>query len=154
MPDFDVIGTALAGRFSAAAITGHGGPPAGLTNVRKSTIDLPQLVTALPCVLVFPPSGRFGIGVESTNEQVGGHDYVVRFYLAKTKDLARELNACRRWLTILVDMLRGAVQLGGLVASARIETYDVGSLRYGGTEFTGIELGVRVVTTEGWSVTS
>lgn len=152
MPDFDAIATAIANRYTAATITAvAGGPPAGLVNVRKATADLPNQLGALPAVLVFPASGDLR---SANGTRVGEHSFFVRFYFAVTKDLPRELNACRRWLTILVDQLKGSVQLGGAVVLATVTTWRVGTLTYGAKDYTGLEIGVRVVTSEGWNGTA
>lgn len=145
MPDFDAISTALAGRFAPAQVT----PPGGLTNIRKATADLPQGLGQMPVVLVFPDTGAFETGNSSRD---GLHRFVVRFYFGLARNLARETNACRKWLTVLVDQLMagGGVQLGGSAAQALVVDWRIGTMEYAGKTYSGIELGVNVTTGEGW----
>lgn len=150
MPDFDAISTALAARYTAAAITTAGGPPAGQTNIRLSTGDAPNLLGPLPCVLIVPDGGDFRTG---NGTRVGGQDWFARFYLAQAAlaDFSRDIPALRKWLTILADQLRTSVQLGGIVTSARTMTWKLGVMQYAGQDYSGIELGIHVVTDEGWA---
>jgi hypothetical protein len=143
MPDFDAIGTALAARFAAAAVT----PPTGFGNIRLSTADLPNGVATLPTVLIFPDTGDFATG---NGTRLGIQDWLVRFYYAQTGDLTRDTNALRKWLTVLVDQLRDSVQLGGVVVYARVDGWRVGQLTYAGQDYSGLELRVRVQTSEAW----
>lgn len=151
MPDMDAIAAAIAARYAAAAITANGGPPAGLTNVRKSTADLPQALSAMPAVLVFPDHGELDGGHQT---RLGTHDFLVRFYFGVSRNLARETNACRKWLTILLGQHLAALQLGGLVVRVYVATWRIAALPYAGKTYTGIELGVRAVTSEPWSPTA
>jgi hypothetical protein len=143
--DVDAISTALAARYAPAQVT----PPAGLTNVRKATADLPQALGQMPIVLVFPDSGALDTG---SGSRTGLHRFVVRFYFGLARNLARETNACRKWLTILLDQLKtgGAVQLGGLADNCEVVDWRIGDLRYAGKIYAGVELGVNVTTSEGW----
>lgn len=144
--DVDAIATALAGRFASGAVT----PPAGYGNVRSSTADLPNQISATPAVLVFADSGVFATG---NGTRTGESTYTVRFYFAPTLDGTREQAALRKWATVLVDQLRGAVQLGGLagVTRATVDAWSIGILRYGTVDYAGIELGVTVGTSEAWA---
>jgi hypothetical protein len=146
MPDFDAISTALAARFAAAQVT----PPAGETNIRSSTGDAPNELGPLPFVLIVPVSGDFLTG---NGTRTGGHDFLARFYLdqAALADFSRDLPRLRKWLTVLVDQLRTSVQLGGTVTTARLMSWRLGILQYAGLEYSGLELGIRVVTDEGWA---
>lgn len=144
--DVNGISTALAARFAPAQVT----PPAGLTNIRKSTADLPQGLTQMPIVLVFPDSGAFDTGGGS---RAGLHRFVVRFYFGLARNLARETNGCRKWLTVLADQLKtgGAVQLGGLADNCELADWHIGRLDYMNKTYAGIELGVNVTTSENWT---
>jgi hypothetical protein len=144
MPDFDPITTALAGRFAAAVVT----PPPGYDNVRVSTGNLPEQMTPLPSVYVFPDHGSFDTG---QGIRTGDHDYFVRFYFNQTGDTERDMVALRKWLTVLVDQLKEATQLGGIVSVARVDTWQLGILNYAGKTYSGIELGVHIRTDEGWA---
>lgn len=144
MTDFDAIGTALAGRFAAAQVT----PPGTLQNIRVSTAQIPNAMPPLPCVLVFPDTGEFRTG---NGTRLGVHQWMVRFYLDQTIDLERDINALRRWLGVLVDQLKLSVQLAGAVDRATVDSWRIGILTYAGQPYTGIELSVGVVKTEGWA---
>ena len=150
MPDFDAIATAIAARYAPAQVT----PPAGLGNVRVASTNLPNRLTVLPAVMVFPDQGTFPGEGGGHGTRLGRSTFLVRFYFAVTKDLPRELNACRRWLTILVDQLKPSLQLGGIVVSAAVLSWRIVSMSYAGVAYTGIELGVSVQTSEPWSPTS
>lgn len=148
MPDFGAISSAIVARYDAAAVT----PPAGFTvNVRLSTDDPPGQLGTLPAVVVFPDEGTFRSG---NGTRLGGHDFIVRFYFAESVDLAREIASVRSWLTVLVDQLRGAAMLGGLVVEAKVTSWKIGLLPYAGKTYSGAELGVHVVTSEPWTVTA
>lgn len=144
--DWQAISAALAARYAPAAVT----PPAGLEQIRSSTADLPQEITALPAVLVFPDSGAFDTG---DGTRAGLHRFLVQFYLTQTVDLSRETNRCQKWLGVLADQLRtgGAVQLGGLVDNCELATWRIALITYAGMTHAGIELGVNVTTSEGWN---
>lgn len=150
MPDFDAITTAVAARFAPAQVT----PPAGYQNVRSATADLPNLMPPLPCVLVFLDSGTFETG---NGTRIGGregqHTFTVRFYYSQNADLSRDMVALRKWLTVLVDQFRLAVQLGGLTGVTRVtvDSWTVGSFQYANDMYTGIEFGVGLVTSEPWA---
>jgi hypothetical protein len=116
--------------------------------IRLGTADLPGQMTPLPTVLVFPSEGSFRTG---NGMRQGGHDYLVRFYYNQAGDLERDTVALRKWLTVLVDQLRDATMLGGLVTVARVVSWKIGDLPYAGAMYSGIELGVHVVSDEGWA---
>lgn len=144
MADFDAIGTALAARFAPAQVT----PPGGFTNVRASTADIPNQLSALPSVVCFLDEGEFRTG-NGTREGIS--TWAVRFYYAATTDLTRDAAALRKWLSVLVDQLKLSVQLGGAVDRATVDGWKIGILTYAGMTYSGIELQVRIVKTEGWA---
>lgn len=146
--DFDSITVALAARFAPGLVT----PPVGYTNVRVSTGNLPQKITVLPAVLVFPVNGVFET---SGGDRQGLHEFAVRFYYSMGLDIARDMVALRKWLTVLSDQLRGAVQLGGTAAVdyARVDAWTIGKMAYANDEFNGIELTVHIHTSIGWAAT-
>lgn len=147
MPDFNAIAAAVALRYAPAQMS----PPAGLPAVRSSTADLPNQLTSLPAVLVFPDEGTFDVG---NGTRLGEHDFLVRFYLAAPKSLARDMVKLRKWLTVLVDQHLLSLQLGGIVVYVRTRAWKIAMITYGGTEFSGIELKVRVRTSEPWQPTA
>lgn len=149
MPDFDAIITATAARYAAGQVT----PPVGLTNIRSSTGDAPNQLGPLPCVIIVPLQGTFATG---NGTRTGGHDLLARFYLAQAAqaDFSRDLPALRKWLTVLVDQLKISAQLAGIVTSIRVMTWKLGVMQYGGQDYSGIELGLHVVTDESWAAVS
>jgi hypothetical protein len=126
-------------------------PPVGFTNVRSSTGDLPDELGALPCVVTILDGGDFRTG-GGTRE--GGHDFLTRFYYSESIDVARDMVALRKWLTVLVDQLKASTQLGGIVTSARVMGWRAGVMKYAGRDYSGIELRIHVVTSEGWAATA
>lgn len=147
--DFDAILTGLVNRFIPAAVT----PPTGLQNVRFATGDLPNKIAVTPGVLVMLEGGSYESG---NTTRKGTHKAKVRFYYAQNTDLRRDLVSLRKWLTVLVDQTKGAVQLGGVayVTSVVVADWTIGKLPYATDEFTGIELGVDIVTSEPWAATA
>lgn len=150
MPDLDAIGAALALRYAPGALT----PPAGEDDIRSSTDDPPGQLAGLPLVVVFLDAGQADGGGSGT--QVSTSDWIVRLYLAEVagSDLARLMGRAKRWTTVLFYSLREGVQLGGLVDWARITGYRLGEMDYSGRTYAGVELRVRVTTSEGWAATA
>ena len=145
--DFDAIATALAARYAPGLMS----PPSGLGALRLSTATLPQQVSVTPAVLVFPDSGTLEYG-SSTRQ--GDALMKLQFFYSMGVDMPRDSVALRKWLGVLLDQLRGAAQLGGIVASARVTGWRTVKIAYGGDDFNGIELDVSVVTTEAWTATA
>jgi len=145
--DFDAIATALAARYAPGLMS----PPSGLGALRLSTATLPQQVSVTPAVLVFPDSGTLEYG-SSTRQ--GDALMKLQFLYSMGVDMARDSVALRKWLGVLLDQLRGAAQLGGIVASARVTGWRTVKITYGGGDFNGIELDVAVVTIEAWTATA
>lgn len=146
MADFDAIGTALAARYLAAQVT----PPTGYRNIRVATTALPNQISMLPAVLVFPEGGDFHTG---NGTRVGQSKWTLRFYYDESGDLSRAQAALLAWATVLVSQLLGAVQLGGTagVTRAVVDSWKPGTMTYAEKEFVGIELGVTVDTSEAWT---
>jgi len=150
MPDFDAIAAAIATRYAPAQVT----PPAGLQNIRSSSADLPQAINSgrallRPVVLVFPDQGE--LTPSSGGLRRGVSRWLVRFYLTISKDLPRETNALRKWLTVLVDQHKTSLQLGGTVVAVRTLSWRIALLPYAGRMYAGIELGVETITDDTWS---
>lgn len=143
--DIDAVATAIAGRFLPAQVTA---PAGGYQNIRFSLADLPNELPPLPCVLVFPDSGEFQTG---NGTRLGTHDFLVRFYYNQTIDLTRDMNALRKWTTILTDQLKVSAQLTGIVDRATVDGYQIGLLTYGGVTVSGVELRVHIVKSEAWA---
>lgn len=144
MPDITAISVALAARFAAGQVT----PPAGLTNIRSSTASPPNQLPQTPCVIAFPIEGDFRTG---QGTRLGAGQWIVRFYYAQTGDILRDSVALQKWSTVLVDQLKLAVQLGGIVARATVDHWKIGIVAYAGKDYSGIELNVEIVTTEPWA---
>lgn len=139
MPDMDAITVALAARFASGAMTA----PTGYDPITISTGNLPDQLLPTPCVLTFPAAGAFE---QFGAKRDGVHEFIVRFYFNQTADLERDTVALRKWLTVLLDQLFGAVMLGGIVTRALINAYTMGILSYAGQDYTGIELTVAITT--------
>jgi len=145
MPDFDAINTALVARFAAAAIP----PPTGYDNVKIATGDLPTGMLPLPAVLVFPEEGAFS---HHPGKRHMVAQWIVRFYYNQSGDLERDTAALRKWLTVLVGQLQGAVSLGGVInGEVHITGFNVGTFVYATQDYTGIELPLELVVNEPWS---
>jgi hypothetical protein len=146
MPDFDAISVALAARYAAAQVT----PPAGLTNIRYASANVPNQTPNLPAVLVFPTEGELD-HIQNTGSRLGLARFRVLFYYAATGDALRDSVALRKWTTVLIDQLKISVQLGGIVALASCTAWKIGILQYMGKDYSGVELTVEITTTEPWA---
>lgn len=146
-PSYDAVAIALAARFASPTITA----PAGYAAMRVSTADLPGQMTPLPTLLVFTEDSEFRTG---NGMRQGVHQWLLRFYYNQAGDLARDMVALRAWANVLVDQLKGAAQLAGLVSVARVDGVHFGILRYADVEYTGLELRVQITTDEGWAAVS
>lgn len=147
MPDFDAIAIAIAARYDASQMTA----PVGYTAIRSATANPPNAMPALPAVIVFQDNGSFDSG---NGTRFGTAEYLVRFYFNQIGDLARDEVALRKWLTVLADQHRTSVQLGGLVVTIKTNSWRPGMLHYAGVDYSGIEFGVSVQTSEGWTVSA
>jgi len=147
--DFETEAQAIAGRFASGLVT----PPAGYANIRYSTANAPGAIGPTPAVIVSVSEGDFD-HTSGGGLRQGRRSWWVRFYFDQTSDLERTEPALRKWLSVLVYQLRGAVQLGGIVDEAHIVNWKVGVLAYGGVDYTGIELAVHTATSEGWAAVS
>jgi hypothetical protein len=137
MPDFDAITVALAARFASPT------PPTGYDGVKIATGNLPEGMYPLPCVLVFPNEGDVGPPTTGARRD---HDvaYIVRFYYNQMGDLERDTVALRRWLTVLLTRMDGAVQLGGIITLGYISHWQINVFSYAQLDYTGIELTINV----------
>jgi hypothetical protein len=146
--DFDAQAVALAARFAPAAVT----PPAGgYLNIRSSSPYPTAALGPLPCVLVLPDTGDF---VSGNGKREGSLDWKVRFYFSQTGTPEKDMKALLKWLTVLVDQLKAAVQLGGTVDLALVMGYMVGKLTFGDQDYSGIELTVHTEVHEAWLATA
>lgn len=153
--DIDATAAAIAAKY--AALT----PPTGYQAVRLATADLPQHLTPgrgsdtvkpRPVVLVFPDQATLIPG--SGQQRVTDARFLVRFYYAVQRDLARETNALRKWLTVLQDAHKQGLTLGGTVTYCRTVGWRIGTLRYADRDYSGVELQVAVGAAEPWSPTA
>lgn len=136
------IADAIAARFLAVT------PPADEPAVRVATADPPAAHGALPAVVVYLQAGELETG---NGTRAGTLEFRAAFYLAEAVDTAREGRRLLLWTAALIDVLRLAVQLGGTVAVATVDGFDVGLLPYAGRQYAGVEVRVNVVTSEGWA---
>jgi hypothetical protein len=148
MADIYAANVALAARFAPGQVT----PPAGFTNVRRSTAEPPQQITTMPMVVVFPDLGDVTLSRNGT--RLMQTTSLVRFYYKLGGDLAREAVALQKWTGVLIDQLKLSVQFAGSVtgvAAVRVASFRIGYLPYGGKEYAGIELAVPMTWTEPWA---
>lgn len=151
MPDFGAIGDAIAARYAPGTVPAA---PAGASDIRSASANIPNQLPARPCVLVFADQGSFADGVGS---RYGVLDWLVRLYYDEVGggDLERDSDELRDWLTLLVERHKDQVHLG-LPATVQVTLtlgYRVGILTFAGTRYTGLELRVQTVTTEAWPAT-
>lgn len=147
--DFSGDADAIAARFASGTLA----PPAGETAVQVATGDAPQVLAGLPAVLVSLSAGELRAG---NGSRQGALEYVARFYLAESADVATEGRRILAWASVLIDALKASAQLGGRVAQATVAGFTVppGGLVYATKVYAGIELRVHVVTSEGWLASS
>ena len=148
MPDFDAIGVALAARFTAANCPA---PAGGYQAIRLATNYPPAALPPMPCVLVVPAEGDFATG---SGKRESGQEWIVRFYFAEAGVIDRHYKALQKWLTVLVDATKAAVQLGGTVELALITGWRIALLEYGDQDYMGIELTVHIEEHESWLATA
>jgi len=145
--DFAGDAAAIAARFASGILA----PPAGYAAIREATATPPQALGMLPALVVFLDDGEL---ITAHGERAGGIDYLARFYYVQTADIPREGAALLAWASVLVDALKGSVQLGGRVARATVDGFTVGLLPYADLPHAGIELRVHVTTSEAWGATA
>ena len=146
MADIKAIADAIATRFGAALIT----PPTGYDDIATATASLPDALTSLPAVLVFPPSGTWTWSPGA--QRVGDLEFPVRFYYGPRSDLARSAAAINAWYSVLIERLIGNLALGQSSAGVThsfITGSQAGTLTYADMEYVGIEFAVLVHLVEG-----
>lgn len=135
------IGSAVATRFAAAAIT----PPSGYNDIASSTNELPNAITSLPAVLVFPPDASWAYG---PGRRTGDLVFPVRFYAEAAADRPRATAAVNAWYGVLIDQLEPNFDLdlsgSGHVTHAVITGSSAGTFTYAEKEYAGIEFSVSV----------
>lgn len=147
--DYHALASGVATRFAPANIT----PPTGYTDVRGSTAQPPNNIPATPWVNVFPREGEV---IYLPGQRKGEHQLTVSFYYDKASgDQARDWTGLEKWLSVLLDQLHSTSKLGlaPVVDKALVESYEFVVLTYGGDEYQGINLNVRVWTTDSVSLT-
>lgn len=143
--DLDAIAVGIAARFAPGALTA----PTGYSTVRQSSATPIAQIGVTPVVLVTIDAGTFEDG---NGTRIGEHAFFVRFYLDQVNDTERSEVALRKWASVLIDQMKGAVQLGGItfVTRAVVESYKVGMLLHGNLTYAGIEIVVAVTTSDSW----
>lgn len=139
--DVHAIATALAGRFAAANIT----PPAGYDDIAVATAELPNALTSLPAVLVFPPDGTWSFNAGAS--RVGDLRFMVRVYLGPMMDNGRNAEMINKWHSVLLEQLMGKLALGqgtNGVTHSFITGSNSGFIEYADIRYIGVELEVMV----------
>lgn len=127
-------------------------PPAGQGAIREASGRGPTTPGMLPAVVVSLDDSELDTG---NGTRAGVTRYLARFYLGESADLARDLAALGAWASVLVDVLKDHVQLDGRpnVARAVVDGLTVGLLPYSSRTWAGIEIRIKVTTSESWLAT-
>ena len=134
----------------AAAIASYFGavsPPAGEAAIAEATATPPQVPAGLPAVFVYLEDGEFSTGNGSRAAVI---TYNTRFLLCQAVDIATEAARLLAWAPVLLEALKLHAQLGGRVARAVVDGFEVGLITYAERSFAGIDITVQVTTSEGW----
>ena len=102
-------------------------------------------------MLVIPDEGDF---VSGNGKREGSLNWKVRFYFSQTGTPEKDMKALLKWMTVLVDQTKAALQLGSLVDYALVMDYRVGKLTFGEQDYSGIELTVHTEVHESWLATA
>lgn len=139
--DYLAIGDALAAKYARGTLT----PPSGYTAVHSSTCRPPNAIPQSPWVLVVLPTGTAVIGAQQFDWHLEFH--VLFHYARSSADKPRDWKALMKWLGPLLYATFNGMTLG-LSASGVRKAYplrwDQVVMTYGGTEFYGWDLTVRV----------
>lgn len=139
--DFADIAAALASRFGALT------PPTGLAAIRSATHLLPENITELPCVLVFPFRADTSFSYDPYS-RTGMLTFPVRFFFDKTP-LPQRMADLYQWLQTLYDVypVSSSIDLGlgayvrySAVTAAFMTTFEYPT----GTEYPVIQVDVLV----------
>lgn len=144
--DIHAIATAIATRFSSANVT----PPSGYKNIALSTAELPNALTSLPAVLVFPPDGSWSFNAGAA--RVGDLTFDVRVFLGPMMDNGRNAAMVNKWHSKLIEQLIGQLALGQSlngVTHSFITSSRSGIIEYADIQYVGIEFEVNVHLVEG-----
>ena len=144
--DVHAIATAIATRFDAAHVT----PPSGYADIAVSTAELPNAITSLPAVLVFPPNGNWTFNAGAA--RVGDLRFQVRVYLGPMLDNGRNAAMVNKWHSKLIEQLIGQLALGQSlngVTHSFITSSRSGIIEYADIQYVGIEFEVNVHLVEG-----
>lgn len=144
--DVHAIATALAGQFSSANVT----PPTGYANIAFSSAELPNAITSLPAVLVFPPDGTWTYNSGAT--RVGDLRFNVRVFLGPMMDTGRNAQMINKWHSVLIDRTLNRLALSQAtngVTHCFIESSSSGMIDYADQKYVGVELDVVVHLVEG-----
>ena len=145
MFDLEDICDGIAARYLPGTI----GTPTGATAMRAAYGQTPNSLPSTPAVVVIPKTGTLVYGAGQRNSE---HDIDVLFYHARRQgDVPRSETERQRWLPYLLNALHGQVQIGQVangVQKALPTDYEFVELSYGGDEYDGIRINVRVWVTE------
>jgi hypothetical protein len=137
--DFADIAAALATRFGALT------PPTGQGAIRSSTHLLPENITDLPCVLVFPFRPDAGFSYDPYS-RTGLLTWPVRFFFDRSP-LPQRMGDLYQWLQSLYDVFPVSTSidlgLGAYVRYATVTAAFITRFEYPtGTEYPVIQLDV------------
>lgn len=147
--DYTGDAAAIAGCF-----VGVVGPAADPRTVRDPTSTPDSAVGPTPAVFVFLDTAdlpRSGNG-----SRLATTEYVARVLLDEAADLAHDAAAILGWCGILADVLKDHAQLDGRagVARAIVDRLAAGLVDWGGRRYAGIDVRIRVTSSEGWAATA
>jgi hypothetical protein len=147
--DLEDVCDGIAARYAPGTI----GTPTGALGMRASYGQAPNSLPVTPAVVVLPKTGTVVYG---SGQRKSEHEIDVLFYHSRRQgDVPRSETERQRWLPYLLDALHGQVKLGLApeVDKALPTTYAFEELSYGGDEYDGIRINVRVWVTETVSLT-
>jgi hypothetical protein len=135
MADYQAIADAIAARYATIA------------GVQVATASPPNVLPATPAVVVWPIEGSVTF---QGGRMLGEHDYRVALYHDRAAgDLATYMPALVGYIAPCLTALTGQAKLGlAEVAKALVTNWQMATLTYGGVEFVGLQITVRVWTEE------
>lgn len=147
--DLEDICDAIAARYAPGTI----GTPSSATAMRASYGQAPNSLPSTPAIVVLPKTGTLIYG---SGQRKSEHEIDVLFYHSRRQgDVPRSETERQRWLPTLLNALHGQTKLGLSpdVDKALVTDYAFTELGYGGDEYDGIRINVRVWVTEAVTLT-
>lgn len=120
---------------------------ASVSGIKLATARPPNTLPTTPAAIVWPVSGTTTF---AGGRLTGEHDYRVAVHLAQhSGDVPRYVADAASLIGPCIVALAGQAKLGlSVVAKALVTGWQLSVLTYGGTEYVGLELTVRVWTEE------